>query len=165
MKHKTVIENVQRRATKLIAGFKDLTYEHRLRHLLTLANRRLRGDTIEMYKIITGRYDPEVSDFIKMNTETCGTRHQHKIIYKERSRLNTIKYSFVHRSVDTWNSLPQCVVSAPSTKSVEGRLDKLIKLDYLDNNYTSFRSQPYTPRNVFRSDGRGFIGLISEEDL
>ena len=102
---------------------------------------------IEMHKIFTGRYDPEVSNFIKMNTETCGTRgHQYKI-YKEISRLDTKKYSFVHRSVDTWNSLPQSVVSAPSTKSFEGRLDKLwqdqpIKFDYLDNNYTSFRSQP-----------------------
>jgi hypothetical protein len=34
-KHITAIENVQRRATKLIPGFKDLTYKERLKKLKT----------------------------------------------------------------------------------------------------------------------------------
>ena len=32
-KHITAIENIQRRATRLIPGFKDLTYEERLKKL------------------------------------------------------------------------------------------------------------------------------------
>ena len=48
------IENVQRRATKIIKNIKHLTYEERLRYLdvPTLVYRRARGDMIEMYKIV-----------------------------------------------------------------------------------------------------------------
>ena len=56
-KHIKPIENVQRRATKLIPGFKDIEYKERLRKLKlpTLAYRRLRGDTFELYKILIQR--------------------------------------------------------------------------------------------------------------
>lgn len=62
-KHKLSIENVQRRATRQLPGFKDLTYEERLRklNLPTLDHRRDRGDMIETYKILTGKYDSSVS--------------------------------------------------------------------------------------------------------
>ena len=47
-----MIENVQIRATKLVDGFHDLTYEERLKRLglPTLTYRRERGDMIEVYK-------------------------------------------------------------------------------------------------------------------
>ena len=46
MKHITALENVQRRATKLIPGYKELDYKERLirLNLPTLSYRRLRGD-------------------------------------------------------------------------------------------------------------------------
>ena len=49
------IEKVQKRATKMINSIKNLSYENRLRmlNLPTLKFRRLRGDMIEVYKIIT----------------------------------------------------------------------------------------------------------------
>jgi hypothetical protein len=119
------IENVQRRATKLIPGFKDLDYSERLRRLKlpTLAYRRLRGDMIEMYKILTGKYDPRVAKFIKMNTND-NRGHPYKI-YKHHIRLDIRKYSFVHRSVNMWNSLPRGVVLAQKLHSFERQLDKL----------------------------------------
>jgi hypothetical protein len=53
------LENVQRRATKLVPGLRNLTYQERLKKLNipTLVYRRLRGDMIEMYKMISGAYD------------------------------------------------------------------------------------------------------------
>jgi hypothetical protein len=50
-KHIDTIENIQRRATKLIPGFSDLSYEDRLRRLKlpSLSYRRSRGDMIEVY--------------------------------------------------------------------------------------------------------------------
>ena len=50
-----MLEKIQRRATKLIPGLKDLRYEERLKKecgLTTLETRRLRGDQIEVFKIL-----------------------------------------------------------------------------------------------------------------
>ena len=58
-KYKDALENVQRRATKLINGMSEMSYPDRLRKLKlpTLAYRRIRGDMIELYKLIHGNYD------------------------------------------------------------------------------------------------------------
>jgi hypothetical protein len=122
-----VIENVQRRATKLIPGFKEMSYEERLRklNLPTLKYRRIRGDMIEMFKIMTHKYDERVSNFIEMHQSDQTTRgHQYKI-KKQQVRLNVRKNSFVNRSVDSWNGLPSNVVNAPTVQAFEARLDKL----------------------------------------
>ena len=51
-----MLEKIQRRATKLIPELRDLTYEERLKEcgLTTLETRRLRGDQIEVFKILNG---------------------------------------------------------------------------------------------------------------
>ena len=51
-----MLEKIQRRATKLIPGLRDLRYEERLKEcgLTTLETRRLRGDQIEVFKIFNG---------------------------------------------------------------------------------------------------------------
>ena len=51
-----MLEKIERRATKLIPGLRDLTYEERLKEcrLTTLETRRLRGDQIEVFKILNG---------------------------------------------------------------------------------------------------------------
>jgi len=50
------------RATKLILTVKDLTYKERLLQLKlpTLKDRRSKGDMIEVFKILTGKYDTSV---------------------------------------------------------------------------------------------------------
>ena len=62
----TAIENVQRRATKYLPTPKNLTYEERLQKLdlPTLQFRRLRGDLIETYKLMTGKYDETVCNIM-----------------------------------------------------------------------------------------------------
>jgi ribonucleases P/MRP protein subunit RPP40 len=50
-----MIEQVQQRATKLIPAIRNLSFENRLRKLeslTTLKDRRLRGDLIQMFKIM-----------------------------------------------------------------------------------------------------------------
>jgi len=48
---------VQRSATKMVHGLRHLSYEQRLWHLdlTTLRERRIRGDVIETFKIMTGK--------------------------------------------------------------------------------------------------------------
>ena len=140
MKHITALEKVQRRATKLIPGYKELDYKERLIRLKlpTLSYRRLRGDMIEIYKILTGKYDSTVtSNFVTLRDNDSITRGHNLKIFKERCRLNIRKNSFVYRSTDVWNSLPQSVVDAPSVQSFEGRLDKLWKNHPIKNDFTA----------------------------
>ena len=125
-------EDVQRRATKQINGMSDMSYPDRLRKLFkklpTLAFRRIRGDMIEIYKLLHGKYDSNTSNIInlykdhnKLNERTRG--HMWKICH-ERSRLNLKKESFPKRAVNLWNFLPEYVVNAPSVDSFKNRLDK-----------------------------------------
>ena len=56
-KDKDAIERVQSRAIQLIPGQARLSYEERLKEtgLYTLERRWLRGDMIEMFKIMKGK--------------------------------------------------------------------------------------------------------------
>jgi len=49
---------VQKKATKILPALKRLPYSERLKacQILTLHYRRIKGDMIETYKIITGKY-------------------------------------------------------------------------------------------------------------
>ena len=61
----TMLEKVQRRATRLVSGLKRLDYETRLKELnmFSLERRYKRGDMIEVYKIFTGLDDLKLEDF------------------------------------------------------------------------------------------------------
>ena len=58
-KHILMLESVQRRATRLVPGIGNLSYEDRLKELniSTLEYRRRRGRMIEVYKILNECYD------------------------------------------------------------------------------------------------------------
>ena len=123
------IENVQRRATKSIASLRDLSYEERLRSLKlpTLIYRRLRDDMIETYKTTSEKYDKEIQNIFPMYTDhvkRSGNRGHSKKIFKQRAKRNFRKNFFTNRVIDFWNLLPESVISAPSVKSFERRLDK-----------------------------------------
>ena len=89
--------------------------------------RRLRGDMIEVYKIIQGHYDPEASTIIKLMNDTVqrfSTRtNSRKVIYN-RANTNIRQNSFSIRIANYWNKLPENIVNAPSINSFKNRLDK-----------------------------------------
>ena len=51
-----MLENIQKRATKLIPGLSNFRYEERMwtDNTVTLETQRLRGDQIEVFKILNG---------------------------------------------------------------------------------------------------------------
>jgi len=57
------IKKNQKRATKLVISLRKLPYKERLQHLnlYTLKYRRLRGDMIEVFKILHHMYDTRIN--------------------------------------------------------------------------------------------------------
>ena len=125
LKHIISIENVQRRATKQIPGFKDLSYEERLTKLKlpTLKYRRDRGDMIETYKILTGKYDRKITQHLLPINNRESRGHLLKLHHR-RPITNLRKYNFTYRIVHNWNELPHHIIESPTTNTFEKRLDK-----------------------------------------
>jgi hypothetical protein len=119
-----LIENVQRRATKLVPGLKDLPYEERLKILQipSMVYRRARGDMIEMYKYTHGKYAVD-TPWIVYTSSTRTRGHSFKV-EKHHCNLDLRKFAFSYRIVDKWNALPESVVEAPSVNAFKQRLDK-----------------------------------------
>ena len=74
------LESVQRAATKLVPCLRNLTYEQRLQalRLTSLYDRRLRGDLIETYKILSGFEKVSSHHFFQLQSSGYGTRGQHE---------------------------------------------------------------------------------------
>ena len=117
-------KKIQRRATKLVHGFNKMSYEQRLEALglYSLQQRRLRGDLIETYKILTGKEKINSDQLFQKATSTELRGHSLKL-YKKSSRLELRKHFFSQRIVDHWNKLPDNVVSAATISSFKKRLD------------------------------------------
>ena len=122
------IEKVQRNFTKNIIGMKNLDYESRLRTLKlpSLEYRRIRGDMIEVYKILYKKYDPLTTHNL-FTLDTNNTRG-HKLKLK-KFQFNTDKYKhfFTNRVVNLWNSLPGEVVYAPSLNVFKNKIDSYLQ--------------------------------------
>ena len=120
------LEKIQRMTTKLVHGYRKLTYEERLRRLglTTLQQPRLRGDLIETYKIVTGKERIETKNFFTFHANKYNTRgHCYKLETK-RSRLKLRRNFFSQRVVAPWNKLPESVVTAESVNAFKNRLNK-----------------------------------------
>jgi hypothetical protein len=119
------IERVQRRATKLVKRISGLKYSERLKccGLPTLKYRRIRGDMIETYKILTGKYDNEVIPKLELCKSTVTRGNSFKLA-THRTRYDLRKYFFSNRIVNTWNSLPDEIVTSITTNQFKNTLDR-----------------------------------------
>ena len=123
-KDRKIIENVQRRATKLIRCCKNLSYPERLKkfRLPSLEYRRERSDLVQVYKILHGIDRIGKDKLFTMATFRTTIGHPMKL-YKERPRLNIRANSFSNRVANTWNQLQESVAMAPSLNAFKGRLN------------------------------------------
>ena len=121
------LEKVQRRATKIAAGIKELSYEARLKslNLTTLKTRRLRGDLIEVFKILKGTDDLPKYYLFQMRSEDKNRLRGHSLMLEiPKARLNIRKNSFPLRIVSEWNRLPSALVDADSVNILKNRIDE-----------------------------------------
>ena len=128
-KDKDVLEKVQRRATRLISSLKGVPYDSRLRllNLTSLELRRLRGDLIQVYKIVHGFVNLSFSDFFRFANSKITRGHCLKL-QKVQSRINIRSNFFSQRVVNEWNGLPEDVVIVGSVNGFKNALDKYFKL-------------------------------------
>ncbi|KAI8505477.1 hypothetical protein Bbelb_166660 [Branchiostoma belcheri] len=120
------LEKVQKRATKRVPGLRDLPYTERLKALglPTLVYRRLRGDLINTYKFIHGKFNT-VSPFeLKSDSRTRG--HCLRVA-RRTAHGNKRACFFANRMVVWWNNLPEKVVTSPSVNAFKERLDLHMK--------------------------------------
>ena len=110
------LESVQRRFTRMIDDIGPLPYSQRLEilNLTTLAERRIRGDLIETFKIVNG-----IVDYGK-NIFKIGRSGSNLLKRPSHNKDKTIKKlveSFLSERVTTyWNKLP---ISVRNSSSVE----------------------------------------------
>ena len=93
-----VQERVQKMATKMVYGCEDLNYKDRLSllELSSLEKRRVRGDLIEVFKLLKGIAKMNYSIFFKLSVVSKVRRHTYKIV-KNSFRLDVRKNFFSNR--------------------------------------------------------------------
>lgn len=131
-KDKDALEQVQRRATRLVKGLSHLSYSDRLRslNLATLEFRRQRSDIIETFKILKGfdtvNYQRECSccrnsmfkNSLSRTTRSHGQKQQ------VQHQLGPRKAFFAARVTRAWNKLSRNTIEAPNVDVFKFRLGK-----------------------------------------
>jgi ribonuclease P/MRP protein subunit RPP40 len=121
----TKLEKVQRRATKMITGLRNLPYRERYRRckLMTLEERRRRYDLLEMFKIMKGMYKIDEKQLFERNKNN--TRGHHLKIKKNHCRLNVRKNFFTQRVINDWNKLPEKAVNTETINNFKNEIDPM----------------------------------------
>ena len=117
------LEKVQARATKSVRGLGNYSYEERLKMLKlhSLSKRRLRGDLIEVFKMVKGLSGLNFEDFFQYAVQRNTRGHRFKL-FKPRSGPKRFVF-FSQRVINVWNDLSESVVEAESLNAFKNRLD------------------------------------------
>ena len=125
-----LLENVQKKAVRMVSGLRASTYEDRLKEigLWTLEKRRLMFDMIQVYKLLNnvGNIELSVLKIGDNSSERINTRSQSDSLnlVKKRSSLDIRKHFFTERVVEHWNRLPSEVKHAPTLRIFKNAIKK-----------------------------------------
>ena len=119
------LERVQRRVTKMVPSLRNKSYEDRLKelNLFSLTQRRLRGDLIQVFKIIKGIDNIDCSKYFTLDFSNYTRGNGCKIVGKPFNSHES-KNNFFHRTVNLWNGLPRDVIDCNTVEAFKRRLDK-----------------------------------------
>ncbi len=117
------LESVQRRATKIAHEMKGKSYNERLSllNLTTLEERRVRGDSIQWFKLVKGFDKVNWVKEPSLGHPRAGVRGRY-ILENVRNCQQREKF-FIVRAPETWNGLPDHVVEADTVDSFKRMFD------------------------------------------
>ena len=130
---KEVLEKVQRRAIGMVTNWRERNYEGRLREagMMSLVDRRLRGDMIATYKVMSGKDKVDPGVLFTLPGKERLTRHTagvHPIRSQvEKPKLDIRRNTFSQRVVTPWNSLPDRVKAVGSVDGFKAMYDKWVR--------------------------------------
>ena len=95
-------------------------------NLMTLEDRRIRGDIIETFKIIKGFTNIDSTQFFNVQASDRLRGHSLKLT-KPRCNTQLRQHFFSQRVIQRWNNLPQYVINADSVNEFKNKLDDYYK--------------------------------------
>ena len=122
----SLLESVQRRATKLLDCIASLSYEDRLKflNLYSIEDRLKRGDMILMYRIMNDDLKIDKKLLFPVLKESITRGHHLKIDLGKPAHLDVRRNFFSQRVIIPWNVLPQHVAESCSIDSLKFTYDK-----------------------------------------
>ena len=122
------VEKVQRRATKIFKGCKNIKYAYRLNYLnlYSMKGRRIRGDLIQTFKIFNNIDDVPVNSIFTTNNNN--TRNSEGKVFIKHSSSKIRKHYFSNRVAHIWNLLTPDTKFTDTINKFKNSLDRNPKL-------------------------------------
>ena len=116
----------------MVSGLESNSYKGRLKELglQSLEDRRVRGDMIQVWKILNNHDNLNKNDFfvpVNQNIQQTRLRAVRVNLQKIRVATDIRKHSFSVRAPDRWNTLPITVKEARTLNTFKNLYDDLTK--------------------------------------